>query len=84
MKLEKKMRRKKVGLMILIGVIIAIMIMGLTYNVVLPLLIATNPEYFESYQRLFPDPMVPLLSMVIIAVFLYHITRFALANVKSK
>ena len=83
MKLEKKMRRNKVGLTIIVGVIIAISIMGLTYNVVLPLLIATNPEYFESYQRLFPEPMVPLLSMVIIGVFLYHITRFVLENFKK-
>lgn len=83
MKLEKKMRRNKVGLTILIGVIIAIMIMGLTYNVVLPLLIATNPEYFESYQRLFPEPMIPLLSMIILGVFLYHITRFVLENFKK-
>lgn len=83
MKLEKKMRRNNVGLTILIGVIIAIMIMGLTYNVVLPLLIATNPEYFESYQRLFPEPMIPLLSMIILGVFLYHITRFVLENFKK-
>ncbi|MBS3987035.1 MAG: hypothetical protein KGZ38_03665 [Erysipelothrix sp.] len=84
MKLEKKMRRNNVGLTILIGVIIAIMIMVLTYNVVLPLIITTNPNYFDSYQRLFPEPMIPLLSMIILGVFLYHITRFALANVKSK
>lgn len=83
MKLEKKMRRNNVGLTILIGVIIAIMIMGLTYNVVLPLLIATNPEYFESYQRLFPEPMIPLLSMIILGVFLYHITRLILTNLKK-
>lgn len=84
MKLEKKVKRNNVGLTILIGVIIAIMIMGLTYNVVLPLIITTNPNYFDSYQRLFPEPMIPLLSMIILGVFLYHITRFALANVKSK
>ena len=84
MKLEKKVKRNNVGLTILIGVIIAISIMGLTYNVVLPMIITTNPNYFDSYQRLFPEPMIPLLSMIILGVFLYHITRFALANVKSK
>ena len=84
MKLEKKMKRNNVGLTIIVGVIIAISIMGFTYNVVLPLIITTNPNYFDSYQRLFPEPMIPLLSMIILGVFLYHITRFALANVKSK
>ena len=84
MKLEKNVKRNNVGLTIIVGVIIAISIMGLTYNVVLPLIITTNPNYFDSYQRLFPEPMIKLLSMIILGVFLYHITRFALANVKSK
>lgn len=83
MKLEKKVKRNNVGLTIIVGVIIAISIMGFTYNVVLPLIITINPNYFDSYQRLFPEPMIPLLSMIILGVFLYHITRFVLENFKK-
>lgn len=83
MKLEKKVKRNNVGLTIIVGVIIAISIMGFTYNVVLPLIITTNPNYFDSYQRLFPEPMIPLLSMIILGVFLYHITRLILTNLKK-
>lgn len=83
MKFERKTRSNHLGLNIIVGIIIAISIMGTIYNVILPMIVISNPEYFEPYHRLFPESIVPALSVLLIGVFLYHITRFVMTSLKK-